>query len=218
MKTKAKYKFIEFIRPGCFWPEPYTLEQAFGVFAWMLQTGKGYHDDGTYGRRAVYPLLSGKPSCANFSAVDPIYSVADLERRFHYAILGGYVGPNLGRWRKDNHILPDGERVIHFPHHDYGKTPTSEHVSKVAMDALLSAQGRLGVQLNGCHSRAREIHGVSLHWRGCYRFVLRYGYRGSEWFHGLSRQMPGEPFYTSFHRAQRALAKLVDGAMPEASA
>ena len=214
MKSKAKYRLIEFIRPDGFWPQPYTLEQAFGVFAWMLRTGDGYHDDGQWGRRDVRSLLSCKPTCTNYSAVDPIHSVADLERRFHYALLSQCATGALARWRKDHRIVADGEIIIHFQHHAYGKTPTSEHDAKIALDALLGAQGRLGVQLNKYHSCAREIYGVSLHWRGCYRFILNYGYQGSSWYHPLSRQLPREPFYASFWRAQKALAGLVNGAAP----
>ncbi len=193
MKSKAKYTLIEFLRPDGFWPYPYTLEQAFGVFAWMLRTGDKYHDDGQWGRHDIRSLLSCNPTCTNFSEVDPIHSVSDLRRRFHYAILGSHVGPSLCRWRSEHRILPSGQPIIHFPHHAYDKTPTSEFDAKLAVDALLAARGRLGVQLNEYHSRAREIHGVSLYWHGCYRFVLKYGYQGSEWGHELSRQRPLYP-------------------------
>lgn len=214
MKTKAKYRFIEFVRPDGWWPQPYTLEQAFGVFAWILKTGSKIYDQSGWGRRDIRSLLSCKPTCVNFSEVEPVVSVQDLERRFHHAILSGFVGPNIRAWREKLGITPDGEAIISFPHHGWKGGPFSEHDARCGIDALLGAEGRLGVQLNECHSRAREIYGVRLHWRGSYRFVLRYGYDGSEWDWLLARQLPGEAFYTTFQRAQRRLADLVDGKQP----
>lgn len=208
MKSKATYKFIDFIRPGGYWPHPYSIEQAFGVFSWMLKTGESYHDQGRWGRHDVRSLLSCKPTCVNFSEVDPIASVKDLERRFHYAILDDCVGPNLGQWRHNFGVTPTGRAIIHFPHDD---GTTSNASARDGLDALMNATGRLGVQLNEYHPLAREICGVRLHWRHTWRFVLDYGYQGSVWHRTLSRQLPKETFYTAFRRAQRALCGLVDG-------
>lgn len=211
MKTKATYKFIEFIRPDGYWPLPYTLEQAFGVFAWMLSTGDGYHDDGRWGRHDIRSLLSCQPTCCNFSQVRPIGNVADLQRRFHHAILSGYVGPRLQEWRETFGVTPSGKAIISFPHHGLRGYETSEHGIARGVDALLGAKGRIGVQLNQYHSRAREINGVSLHWHNRYWFVLNYGCDGSEWQWTLAKQLPGEAFYTTLRRAQKHLASLVDG-------
>ena len=213
MKTKAKYRFVEFIRPDCYWPQPYTLEQAFGVFAWMLRTGEGYGDQSCWGRSSILSLLSGKPSCVNFSAVDPIRSVDDLRRRFHYALLSSCVGESLKLWRSKFDVRPDGNAIISFPHHGWRAAPFDEHRAEIAVNALLNSEGRLGVQLNEFHSRAREILGVDLHWRGSYRFVLNYGYgyEGSVWRHLLARQLPRESFYAVLGRAQKKLSTLVDG-------
>lgn len=211
--TKAKYRLVDFVRPSCgYWPTPYTLEQAFGVFRWMIVTGKEYHQPTTWGRSSVDCLLSCKPTCVGFSDVDPITSIDDLQRRFQYALLYDVAnGGSMARWRKENGVTLDSARVISFPHHPWHTTEISEHEFKCSVRALFGARGRLGVQLNKYHSRAREICRVELHCRSTYRFILRYGYQGSEWSHVLATQTPSMTFAATVERASRELNRMIDG-------
>lgn len=210
MKTKATYDWIDFVRPDGYWPYPYTIDQAFGVFAWMMKTGSHTKHSTTWGMQGVYELLSCKSSCVNFHSVDPIISLDDLRKRFHYAILGK-AGSSVQLWRQKYGILIGKRRQIHFPHFSYEcDRAKSEHDIKVGLDCLLGSTGRLGVQLNKYHSRAREAYGVKIHWRGVYLFELNYGYQGSVWRHTLSRQLPSETFTTAAARAGRKLAELMN--------
>lgn len=219
MQTKAKFRFIEFIRPTCYWPHPYTLEQAFGVFRWMVQTGKPFIDQGRWGQHTVKSLLSKKPTCVNFSYVEPIVSIDDLRERFHYAILSDYVGPQLRAWREKFRIRPDGEAVISFPHHKWHTADSSEAEFASGLSALLRSEGQLGVRLNRCHSKARWIHSVQIDLHAAYSFRLGYGYPNdsSTWYVTLARQASGETFRATTARAVRKLAGLVSGNVAEAN-
>lgn len=211
IRTKATYRMIEFVRPDCF-PYPYNLDQAFGVFHWMLKTGAKFCDDSRWGRQNVLSLLSCKPSCVNFSQVEPVTSVADLRQRFHYAILSGSVsvGPSLTRWRELLKVTPQGVRTIVFPY------TTGRSVSAKELDAFLASTGRIGCQLNSFHNRARDIVSICIqfHCRAMW-FELQYGYEGSVWRHKLARQVPGETFTSTYRRAQAALLRLIDGEIPK---
>lgn len=221
MKTKTRYSFIEFLRPDSYWPTPYTIEQAFGVFRWLAQTGYAYEDKTRWGVQNIFSLLSGNPTCVNFSEVDPIRSVADLRRRFHYAFLSSYLGPNLQRWREEHGIRPDGEKVIAFPHHAFDDLPDSNANCCNAIDALLGASGFLRKQLNNCHRDAREIDGVELTLGSRYspvltwRFRLRFGVDGSRWYRTLAESNPNEPFLHTFRRASQKLHDLTGGKWTE---
>jgi hypothetical protein len=210
MKTKATYSFAEFIRPDCFWPHPYTLEQAFGVLKWMIDSGQGYFDATRWGTQTIEGLLSKKPTCTGFREIEPVISIDDLRERFHYALLSRNVGPNLARWRREQGIEVGGKRTMVFPHGFIG----SNHDFKVGLSALMATSGRLKVQLNECHSRATEVYGVALHTNASapgWRFVLRYGFDGSMWYHVLSRQTKKETFGTAFKRAKTAICDLMIG-------
>lgn len=213
MKSKATIRFIEFIRPDSYWPYPYSLEQAFSVFQWMLKTGEDYQDHGRWGSQNIKSLLSCKPTCTNFSEVDPIRSVDDLQRRFHFAILSNSCGQRLKEWRETFRVTHDGCRTIHFPHHDYGTAVgfNCETQFNDGINSFLQAKGQLNVQLNEYHERAVYIHRVDLHCRGYYRFVLKYGYHNdsSEWSHLLAKQTPHEAFGTTFARAKKKLDELM---------
>ena len=209
MKTKAKINFIEFVRPNCYWPAPYSLEQAFGVMQWMVATGKSLpereDERGRWGISNVECLLSMKPTCVNSYAIDPIHSVQDLRRRFHYALLSSYESLRVERWREKYGIFVTGTRWIQFPHEgSWGSGVGGQEV-----DRLLGATGTLTTQLNQYHAGAVEIYSapVSISGRG-FSFVLNYGYDGSRWFHTLAESENGESFGQTFRRAEAAFAAL----------
>lgn len=206
MPSKATYQFIEFVRPsGGYWPWPYSLEQAFGVFRWMIDVAdpEKYHDKTEWGRRTVECLLSKKPSCTGMYEIDPINSLKDLEARFHYALLGN-ASNNVNRWRAHHDIGVSSKKIIHFDHAVPMRDAESEAQIQGAFVRLFGATGRLNVQLNECHDRAREIYGVRMHYsRGFpgWRFVLDYGYGGSVWHKTIARQRPKERMLPVLKRA-----------------
>lgn len=80
-------RFIDLVRPDGYWPQPYTLEQAFEIFRWMVAKGEGYSTQERWGSRGVVDLLSATSGIGH-SSVIPISSLEDLRKRFHYAVLG----------------------------------------------------------------------------------------------------------------------------------
>lgn len=203
MKTKANYQFIDFIRPGYYWPWNGSIEQAFGVFRWMIDTGEGYEHQTKWGKQTVESLLSRKPSCTSMWEIEPVSSLDDLRQRFHYAILSP-VDSGIEKWRQDNGITINGKRTIVFPHANPMRDVDSEANIKQAFDNLFAWVGRLNVELNEYHSRAREIYGVQMHYSRSYpgwRFVLSYGFDGSIWRKTIARQRPKELLLPVLRRA-----------------
>lgn len=202
IRTKAKIRFIEFLRPGCFWPYPYTLEQAIGVYSWMADSAvshfrKRHHNP-------VFALLGCQPSCL-FSELKPITGIDNLRQCFHYALLDS-VGSQVAEWKAKNGIAVDGSRMIGFRHHEYGTGPACEASMKTGLDSFLELTGTLTPQLNEYHADARNILGVKLTYctysRG-WRFELEYGVDGSVWTYPLAQQRKGQTFYECFAAARR---------------
>jgi hypothetical protein len=220
LKRSAEIRFIEFVRPDGYWPYPYSTEQAFQVFRWMVTTGKEYTK---FGAPGVTELLSTNPTCLNFSRVHPITSREDLRKRFHYALLSNYGTPFVDQWRKANSISVTESRRLHFPHY----TPfmgagayESERDIKDALDALLGkSRGKvLNVSLNDCHKRARWVGGVDIvvSEQG-FSFNMDYGYeKDSGWNHILAATNKNEPFIDTMHRAIVALAEMTGKEMQAA--
>lgn len=217
MKTKAKYNFVEFMRPkGSYWPLPYTIEQAFGVFGWMIESGQPFARRGRWGEHTIECLLSGPgaSSCTGIRTICPIISVDDLRQRFHDAFFDSY-SPMAADWRKSCGINAYASKTIAFKHHDRGTGGDSEAGFRKSLDALLAGGGTLTTQLNKYHRDAVDILSVELTYsiyRHGWSFRLEYGYDGSHWFHNLAQQWKGDTFYGTFARAQAALAKLTEPA------
>ncbi len=118
MKTKAKIAFVELVRPDCWWPQPYTIEQAFEVFRWMARTGRQYERPTRWGRNGPLETLSCAPSCTGHDSVTPIKSLADLRQRFHFGVLSAMTTSNgVNEWRQAEQIYIGSERVLSFRHH-----------------------------------------------------------------------------------------------------
>ena len=219
-KTTAKLKrcaevgFIDFVRPDGFWPYPYTTEQAFQVFRWMVTTGKEYTK---YGAPGVIDLLCKQPTCLNSRRVNPIHSREDLRTRFHYALLSNLGGPIVDEWRRVNGISVTESRRLYFPHY----TPfagnsvyESERAIEDALDNLLGkSRGMvLNISLNDCHKRARWVADVDISVsENGFSFDMDYGYENdSGWKHVLAATIKNEPFIDTMHRAITALAGLTE--------
>jgi hypothetical protein len=213
MKTKATYDLLNFIRPEGYYP--YSLEQCFGVFAWMVRTAKEFYH---YCVCGPLDLLSTKPSCTGLGQVDPIVSLPDLQKRFHYAILCGYGSASAVRWRAKYKIRPTGRVTVAFRHYKpmagsmLQGAPRCEAQIVGAVQALLGATGSLAVQLNSCWRQAKEICGVRVHvGNGCdFRFVLDYGFDGSVWHHTLAASGKRDTFISTLDRAITEFLRVAD--------
>jgi hypothetical protein len=215
LRTKARIRFIGFVRPDGYWPYPYTIEQAFHVFHWMVVTGEKYRK---YGWPGVYDLLSKQPTCLGISEVYPITSIDDLRSRFHYALLSRSRNCFVHNWRADNGISVTAEKILTFPHYEPFH-PTSAHESEKAVHEALSSllagsRGKvLGVSLNPCHPKATWVGGVTVHIdRNGFSFIMDYGYvEDLGWCHTLAATEAKEPFTDVLHRAEVTLAALIEG-------
>ncbi len=189
--------FIELVRPDCY--DLYSIECQFHIFRWMVQTASEVKptkaETGRWGVSGPIDLLKMSPSCVNGYPPLHIHSLEDLRRRFHFAVLARDIGPSAQRWRREQFVAPGESRTLDFPHYPafkgaplQGKIVSESDVSK-SIQALLSAKGRLAVQLNSCHATATDIHGVvvSVIPQG-FRFELLYGIAGEqcEWRHALA--------------------------------
>lgn len=210
IRTKAKLRLINFLRPDCF-PYPYAIEQAFHVFQWMVLTGKDYTK---YGRPGVFELLSMSPSCLGFSSVRSITSLEDLRRRFHYALLSVTEMPLVAEWKRVNGISIEAEKWLHFPHYTpfIGNPLGSERDIQDALSKLLgqSRGTTLNTSLNSCHPGARWVGGVSIIVSPSgFKFVMDYGFvEDTGWSHTLAESENNEPFTDVLRRAIAALASM----------
>jgi hypothetical protein len=193
MRSKAKIHFAELVRPDGYWPQPYSLEQAFQIYRWMIKTGRPFSGSHRYG---VYDLIVGSGALGNADLYyDPIRSIETLRKRFHHAILGRANCQNSAAWREKEKIALGQERVLCFPHYTpFVGSPVlgkilSEAQIKTLMGAYFGAVGKLRIQLNPYHPGAVEIIElvvrVDTH-RFQFKFDLHYGYDGSGWWHELA--------------------------------
>jgi hypothetical protein len=208
IKTRAKIRFIDFLRPGSF-PYPYTIEQALHVFRWMISTGAAYQK---YMHSGVYELLSMKPTCINHNSVDSITSLDDLRCRFHWALLSAGDSPIVKEWKQDMGISIQGEKILVFPHYTpFENTQSEADIQKALKSLLNESRGTvLNVSLNDCHPKAQWVGGVRL--KVCpekFSFVIDYGYKNNTgWDYELAITKDNEPFTDTFNRAIRTMSKI----------
>ena len=215
--TKAKYRLIEFVRPGSYWPYPYSIEQAFGAWRWMVSTAMQPKYRTQRGCCPALATVGASPGrVRRLEHVAPFGSLEELRERFQYAMfLAG--GPECEQWRKDYGIHQDGVVTLAFPHHRLTTGPVSQAVAMRRMEALWRANGTLTTQLNSCHADAVECYGAPLHL--CeystggkaelrWAFGLRYGVDGSAWTEWLAMQKPKESLWEVFVRAEKRYKEL----------
>ena len=124
IRSKGKYRLHSFVCPNI-WPLGYTIEQAFGVYRWMVETADNYPDPRRYGRNALTPVLSCVSSLPD--DIHAITSLEDLRKRFQWALFACYgLAGTLHRWRTEHGITVDGVHWLHFPHYEPFNGPTSE--------------------------------------------------------------------------------------------
>ncbi|MCY2967660.1 MAG: hypothetical protein NT069_29205, partial [Planctomycetota bacterium] len=118
--TKLRHSFslnwIDTLDPDCYWTHPHGLERMILAFQFLVRTGAAISHP--YGTSGPLDLLSKKPSCVNFSRVDPILSLDDLRSRFHWVLLCRMECAAVAKWKDANGIALDGMSRIpgrHFP-------------------------------------------------------------------------------------------------------
>lgn len=216
---------IELVRPDSFWPYPITVEMAFETLRWMVETGsKPEYDRQQWGKCAVEELLNGG-SVRGCSRIDPIKSLADLRKRFHYAVLLRPESQEQIDWRKDNGIDVNSTVTVKAP--VYMAFEGAKHLgmdSEAAiidqLDAVLDG-GRgvdMAVSLNPSHPTLRCVERVeiAIHPAHGFSFFLAYGHRVEEkmrssWSDLIAHTRPGETFLDTFARARDAFECLVHG-------
>jgi hypothetical protein len=217
IRSKATIRFIEFVRPDCYWPAPYTIEQAFHVYQWMVRTGRDYSE---WGRSGVYDLLCCKGTCVSHSAPDAILSTDDLRQRFHCALLSAYASKLAQQWREAEKVVVAGERILMFPHYapfeGAGRWRCEADIQS-GLDGWFEAgrTRRTAGSLNQYHPTARTCKSVHIEVSADrFYFNLEYGWPDSEctshWFYPLAQTVPGEPFTDGLGRAIDALDALTE--------
>lgn len=215
MKSRFKIRWIDLLSPDCYWPYPYSLEQAILAMQFLVKTA---HKAAIYGKSGPVELLSKQPTCINFREINPIVSDEDLRRRFHFALLyAPYAAGRLHEWRWKNGIRLTDEKIITGSHFKPFNPPdffAHEADFKYRFNALLSiGQKKLNEQLNDCHPRAVMLYGVQLHFGqdGSIYFQMRYGYQmdqSSAWRHTLASGEYGFPPSLVLRDAIKAVEKL----------
>ena len=233
LRQRARYDFIELVRPDGY--DVYSIEQQFGVYRWMVATAKAVvaakQETGRWGVSGPVALLDMKPTCIdNYYGPEPIVSLDDLKRRFHYALLSREAGPSAWRWRKENAITVSASRILSFPHYTpfcgapLQGSPTSERGIKDALTLLLGSTGKLTTQLNSCHADAVDIQCVVVKVRPeGFEFTLHYGIDGEScrWSHTLANtpkmwEGEGETFHRNpYGRNSEPFIHTLDRAMTE---
>jgi hypothetical protein len=216
MRTKAKIKFIEFLRPGNRFAYPYTIEQAFNVFQWLVKTGSKYD---TYGRSGVYDLMAMGPTCINHDIwYSHFYSIENLEKRFHYVFLYDDSWNKITTtWKKENDIGIDKTKWIYFNHYEpyggYGRNLSEVQIEETLEKLLNSKNLKLNVSLNNCHPKAVWVEGVFIRIMPDYfEFVMDYGYKkdSSSWFHTLAKTENKESFIDTMFKAIEKFKSLTE--------
>ena len=210
--SKAKIHFAEFVRPDSYWPQPYSIEQAFQTYRWMIKTGKRHSHAYEYG---VYDMLIGGGVRGSADMYyNPVDSLDTLRKYFHRAVLARPNCKDSDIWRKKERIGFGEHRILHFPHYaPFVGSPllgrvVSEAQIKRLLDAYFYLSGNLCVQLNSCHAGAIEIIGAVIRvstYDFTFEFDLAYGYEGSRWWHHLAA---GEQFLDTFGAALAELERV----------
>lgn len=227
IKSRFDLDIIELVRPDGYWPNPYSIEQAFQTFRWMAVTGKDYTKPGRWGSSGVRELLS-MSSGVNLSSISGITSIEDLRRRFQYAVLGK-GNEAITSWRND-HRVHVGEKVtipyaVHKPY-NFGSSSApfnSEANIQEELNRMLKPADdqTMKVSLNYVHHWVRNLHGVQIH-AGDKGFVFDIWYgtapkstgRYSHWNDTLARSREGETFLQTLGRARDNFDLFVHGKVP----
>jgi hypothetical protein len=222
-KSRFDLNLIELVRPPSYWPHPYSVEQAFQAFRWMIKTGDTYREPGRWGSSGVREVLSAS-SGVGLSGVAPIKSLEDLRQRFHYALLAD-GGKAVEQWRDDHGVRVGGRVTIPYAVHSDGHNSpafTSPSNVKQELDRMLEpGPGQtMKMSLNCVHHDVRTLHSVEVRvFEGGFKFVLWYGDAPkselhSHWDETIAASREGETFLQTFARARENFDLVVNGIRP----
>lgn len=234
LRRSAKVRLIEFLRPGSYTPDPYSIEMAFQALRHLLASGVGYTTQHHWHTTSVTKLLGGySPDCGY---PKPVQNISDLLSRFHAAVLSRTsFAPEVEKWRKDKGIDAYAELDMKFLHYKpFDGAPhlgfNSERAVKEGLNSLfVDAVGKkTAVSLNCIHHKAQRIHKVDVTISpDGFEFTLRYGFHApdkaprhgdSEWNYTLARTQKAtgsnhrrpEPFLDTLRRALDQYAFIMD--------
>lgn len=196
VQSRFKLRWIDLVRPGCYWPQPYSLEQALLAFRFLVWSADPFVK---YGRCGPIELLSKQPTCLNMSAVAPIHSLDDLRQRFHFALLYGL--DCYGQWRKISRVGVNEIRWIPGKHYEPFAPPSRlfscEGQFHDAFIGLLATKDvKLNHNPNEYHPRAVWIQSVWLDVTAagfCVRTEYSYRHERSSWLITLAQTKNAEP-------------------------
>lgn len=217
---------IELLRPDGYWPQPLSIEQAFEVLRWMATTGSSkpeFTSQLQWGRAGIHELLTGGSGLSH-GRVEPITSIEDLRRRFHFAVLSRASSRGQEMWRSEFGIRPEGTVTVPYPtYKPFAALPHLGWRSEADVHAEIkrlttgSTGTQMVVNLNGVHQDCQTLHGVRIA-VGTHGFALaiRYGDKhpsefGSSWDVTIARTREGESFLQTFARARTVFDCLVHG-------
>lgn len=226
LRKSFKVPLIELLRPDGYWPQPLSIEQAFETLRWMATTGSSkpeFTSQLQWGRAGINDLLTGGSGLSH-SCVEPISSIEDLRRRFHFAILSRASSRGQELWRSEFGIRPEG--TVTVPHPTYKPFAALPHLgwqSEAEIHAEIkrltaeSAGMPMSVNLNGVYDDCQTLHGVRIRVAPeGFAFDIRYGNthpteHGSSWDDTIARTREGESFLQTFARARTVFDCLVHG-------
>lgn len=218
---------INFLRPNGYWPQPFSIEQAFTTMQWFAATGEGYTTSQRWGWCGVKELLSAG-SGLSASIVEPIRSLDDLRKRFHYAILGVPQSDSQIAWRQAFNI--DVGAIVTVPGRTYKPFCVIPHlgfrceadIQKTLETMLHGSTGtRMKISLNSVHPSLTWLHHCEvIVGPSGFCFSLEYGENpkdnphASYWNATLARTRAKESFLDTFARARDVFQCLVHGERP----
>lgn len=231
LRHSEKVSLIEFLRPGCYTPSPYSIEMAFQALRHLIASGVGYKTHHRWHTTSITSLLGGYSSDCSYPK--PIESIPDLLSRFHDAILSkNSCNPELDKWRTDKGINAYAAIDMQFLHYKpFDPVPhlgfrCEDDVQKALNSLFIDAPGKkTAISLNSIHHAAQVIHKIDVTVSpDAFLFTLRYGFIApseeldSEWSFTLARTQPAtgsnhrkpEPFLDTLRRALDQYAFVMD--------
>ncbi len=213
---------IEFVRPDGYWPQPFTIEQAFEVFRWMV-TGAALHSEPSYwGRMAAIDLLSAT-SGEGHDHVIPVRGIQDLRSRFHYGILGRLSAKSQLAWRKALGIdVAATVQIRARVHKPFAGAPhlgfrSEGHIRETIERITTGSVGAtMAWSLNSSHRGCRTLHHVRIA-VGAEGFAFHLSYGDpldtsySQWTERIAATRDRETFLETLARARDAFDMLVHG-------
>ena len=226
LRKSFKVPLIELLRPDGYWPQPLSIEQAFETLRWMATTGSSkpeFTSQLQWGRAGINDLLTGGSGLSH-GHVEPISSIEDLRRRFHFAILSRASSRGQELWRSEFGIRPEGTVTVPYPtYKPFAALPHLGWQSEAEIHAEIkrltaeSAGMPMAVNLNGVYDDCQTLHGVRIRVAPeGFAFDIRYGNthpteHGSSWDDTIARTREGESFLQTFARARTVFDCLVHG-------